>query len=857
MTTEFTVNELIDSILDYSPLLIWIKDTRNTIVNINSKAAELEGKKISELVGKSAFDLYPKELAEKYWEDDLEVVNARKALPSRVEKHFAPGTGEEYWLKVEKIPIISSNGKVTGVVAIASDITEQKKSEENLFKMSEEFRMIFETSPDAIFWADAQTGNIINCNKQAEKLIEAPREAIIGSHHTILHPQDKLEEYLLKFKSSINEPSAGDTDADVISFKGKITKVKISTAFVKVGDKNIVQGIFRDITAQIKSEAALKESEERYRLLAQNSLDMISRHAKDGMYLYASPASIDILGYTPEELLHKSAFDFINTQEVPRIRESLESILDNKSIDTVFYQLKHKSGRLVWVETKSKTIRNEKGEVIEVIALTRDISDRKQMELSIAEQGKSLSTIVNNVPVVLFQINSMGIFTLSEGKGLEKIGLKPGQVVGMSAYDVYKDFPDIVDQIKRAINGELVHALIDVNSIIFEVSYTPVKSPDGKIASILGMAIDITERKQVEDALKENEQRFRTLFESMAEGVALHELVFNEEGTPVNYRILEVNPSYTLHTGIDHRTSKNLLATDLYGTTTPPYFEEFTAVALTGQSYHYETYFPPLDRYFRISVVSPGKNRFATVFEDVTAQKRREKELKDKNSELERFTYTVSHDLKSPLVTIKGFLGMLEQDISANSKENVEDDMKRIKAATDKMSDLLNDLLELSRVGRIINPPVLVSMGDLISDTIEILDGIIKQQNATIEVQENMPEISVDKQRMKEVWQNLIENSIKFRTQNDPVIHISFEEEGELYIFSISDNGIGLDEKYYETIFGLFNKLDNKTEGTGIGLALVRRIIDVHGGQIWAESNESGQGLRIRFSIPKKNKGIK
>ncbi|NJO68132.1 MAG: PAS domain-containing protein [Bacteroidetes bacterium] len=231
-----------------------------------------------------------------------------------------------------------------------------------------------------------------------------------------------------------------------------------------------------------------------------------------------------------------------------------------------------------------------------------------------------MSVVISNAPIVLFQVDKEGIFRFSDGKGLQSLGLLPGQVLGLSVYDVYKDFPEICQQIKNALKGQIIRDIVNVAGIFFEIQYNPILDKNGKVISIIGIALDITERKKIENALAESEQRFTTLFREMTEGVALHELVFDNE-VPVNYRIIEVNPAYARQTGLDFNKSRNKLATELYGTEIPPYFKEFSNVALTGEKFTFETYFEPLERHFKISVVSPSKYRFATVFEDVTIQK--------------------------------------------------------------------------------------------------------------------------------------------------------------------------------------------------------------------------------------------
>lgn len=225
-------------------------------------------------------------------------------------------------------------------------------------------------------------------------------------------------------------------------------------------------------------------------------------------------------------------------------------------------------------------------------------------------------------------------------------------------------------------------------------------------------------------------------------------------------------------------------------------------------------------------------------------------ELESKNAELERYTYTVSHDLKSPLVTIRGFLGYLERDAVAGNTSKMKDDIKRIEDATTKMQVLLSDLLELSRIGRLMNPPAEARFTDIARDAMELARGESEAKGALIELLDTPAVISGDRTRLTEVLQNLIDNAIKFMgDQPNPKVTIGSgtNEQGET-IFFVRDNGIGIEKQYHDRIFELFSKLNPEIEGTGIGLALVRRIIEVHKGRIWLES-ELGKGTTFYFTL--------
>ncbi len=228
-------------------------------------------------------------------------------------------------------------------------------------------------------------------------------------------------------------------------------------------------------------------------------------------------------------------------------------------------------------------------------------------------------------------------------------------------------------------------------------------------------------------------------------------------------------------------------------------------------------------------------------------------ELNRKNAELERFTYTVSHDLKSPLVTIKGFLGFLKKDLETNREDRIQKDFSRIEEATLKMGTLLSELLELSRIGRIINQPEQVDLVKLTRETLEMLDGRIRERNITVMVSPDLPLLYADRPRLAEVLENLIDNAAKYMGgQLKPFVEVgSLQAKNKTVIF-IRDNGIGIEPKYHTKIFGLFEKLDSTSEGTGIGLALVKRIIETHGGRVWVESEGLGKGSTFCFTIPNK-----
>jgi signal transduction histidine kinase len=226
-------------------------------------------------------------------------------------------------------------------------------------------------------------------------------------------------------------------------------------------------------------------------------------------------------------------------------------------------------------------------------------------------------------------------------------------------------------------------------------------------------------------------------------------------------------------------------------------------------------------------------------------------ELEARNAELERFAYTVSHDLKSPLVTIRGYLDYLEASVRKGEMERFRGDLARIVGASDRMRRLLDDLLELSRIGRIVNPPEEVSLRDLAQEAVALVQGRLAARGAQVVIAEDLPVVRGDRQRLLEVLQNLLDNAAKsVDGAAPPRIEVGVRRGGASPTLFVRDNGIGIEPQHLERVFGLFDKLDPGTEGTGIGLALVRRIVEAHGGRVWAESEGRGRGAAFCFTLP-------
>jgi PAS domain S-box-containing protein len=359
--------------------------------------------------------------------------------------------------------------------------------------------------------------------------------------------------------------------------------------------------------------------------------------------------------------------------------------------------------------------------------------------------------------------------------------------------------------------------------------------------------------------LQENEARYRSLFENMNAGFVLFEVVQDDRNVPVDLTIVAANDRFARITG---RTLQEVAGKRL--TQVLPGIENDAAdwigkygrIALGGESRQFEQGSELLGYQYSIVAFPAAPRQCAVSFVDITGRKRAEAALQQRNEELVRFVYTVSHDLKSPLVTISTFLGYLEKDLAAQDGQRIATDMDYMRKAAAKMRDMLEELLELSRVGRLMNAPEDVSLQALAREAQELVAGSIAEGQVQVRVTDAPLMLHGDRQRLLEVFQNLLDNAVKFMgDQPSPLVEIGVEgNEPDLVIF-VRDNGQGIDPQHQARVFGLFEKLDPSAPGAGIGLALVKRIVEVHGGRIWVESQGLGHGTTFRFTLSGTKRG--
>ncbi|MBN2293125.1 MAG: PAS domain S-box protein [Pirellulales bacterium] len=444
------------------------------------------------------------------------------------------------------------------------------------------------------------------------------------------------------------------------------------------------------------------------------------------------------------------------------------------------------------------------------------------------------------------------------------MGFKPEEWIGSNLSD-HSD-PENLEIMKDAA-ARMLQAVPDTSGVTFEadmvakdgsvvpleISGKVILDEDGNPISLQGVARDIRDRRKAEKELLRERDFTRQVIDSLP---GLFYALAGEQ-------LVIWNQEFSTISGYSPEELSKLKGTDFFeGDDRTLIAERMQQVYREGSAMAEAEFVTKDGR--KIPFVFSGKRcdfdgipHLVGMGVDISDRKQIERErenlitkLEVQNAELERFTYTVSHDLKSPLITINGFIGMLRDDLGKGCSETIEHDLSRISSAADKMGRLLKELLDLSRIGRLVNPPVEVPLEELVHKALELAHGQIERRGVQVKILPELPTIYCDRVRLLEVMQNLIDNAVKYMgDQSEPRIEIgSRQDDGETVCF-VRDNGIGIDPSYAEKVFGLFEQLDQKAEGSGIGLAVVKRIVEVHGGRIWVESDGIGHGSTFCFTL--------
>jgi PAS domain S-box-containing protein len=718
------------------------------------------------------------------------------------------------WTSMNAQVIRGANGQILYYEGTVEDITPRKREEierKRAEKSLIQFRKLMDESNDSIFVIDRQTGLYMDFNKKAHEQLGYTREELLEVSVIEVAQHIQSREVWHERVALVHEKDGLIFETNYKRKDGSIFPVEVSARILDYNDEPVVLSFVRDISERKKTEEIFQENQRRLQAFFNQSLDgffftifktprvwddsidreqVLQEIFTTERFTEVNDAMLEQYGMTREKFLSLTSSDVFahDPQQGLNLRRQL---FNNGHLHIETFE-KRNNGAAAWFEGEYVCLYDDQKRINGFFGIQRDITARKQSDMERVQLISDLASRSEESETLRESLASV-INTFEFSEIIQRILDQIKRVIPYDSASVWQ----VEGQYQKLIAGRgLPDGVITTYPLDDSNSATPLLN--GDVAYVLS--------NNVQDELPDFKEPPDNIINSWLA------IPLNTRGKIIGFIALDGHQQEQFN---DRHINLALNFAD------------------------------------QVAIALENSRLFSNLQNELALRKDLISELESKNIELERFTYTVSHDLKSPLVTINGFLGYLEADINSGNLERVKQDRERIQAAVNKMYVLLNDLLELSRIGRLMNKPEMVPFGDLVDDALQIVHGRLEAKGVTVHTQPDLPAIHGDRQRLVEVLQNLLDNAAKFTgDQASPLIEVGqMGWENEKPIFYVRDNGIGIAPQYHDQVFGLFNKLEAGGEGTGIGLAIVKRIIEVHGGRIWVES-EIGRGATFCFTLP-------
>ena len=858
--SELTYREIFNAVNDS----IFIHDINSGIIlDVNNSMLEKYGYNLEEVksnkVGSFSSGVYPYTLenANKY------LFKAAEGEVQIFEWQCRKKSGEIFWAEISL-----KRGKIAGndcIIAIERDITERKKEQEELKKA----KFAMDKASDGILWVD-NDGYIVYANDSSCKSLGYTQEEILKIQVFDIDPDFKFENWE-QHKKDMLEKGSLTFESKHITKDGKIFYVEVSTNHFYLEDGFLACAFDRDITKRKLAEEELKKAEERYRNVVDTQSEMIARFLEDGTMTFVNKAWQE---YYKEQLgfnfnaIGQNIVDLMQIKDFLNIEDIVNSLQHGQSIQSIERSFTSITDELRWQSWSLYRLENLQENKIELQVVGKDITERKLAEITLKENEEQYRVLFESASDAIFIMNEFQFIKCNQ-KTLELYACEEKDILFKDpSYFSPKIQPDGAlsvekskEKIQAALKGEpqffyWMHKRLDGTFFDAEVSLN--KFIHKNKVCLQAIVRDITERKKTEEALKESEEKLRTLFSSMTETVTIQEIMFDDNNNPINYRILDCNDAFLKNFSFKKEDIVNKKMTDLYKESV--HLQEFSNVVRTGVSTHLFSYIPFIDKHFSISVVSLGANKCSAIGSDITLIKKTQQLIAAKNKELEQIVYVASHDLRSPLVNVDGYSRELQYSIEDlknilqnNDEEAKLSELKRImkdeipemeqalshiRNSSRQMDTLLKGLLKLSRSGRAALNILSVNMNNVLAQVISTFEYQIKKLGAEV-ITNDLPPCRGDAVQLSQVFSNLIGNSLKYTASERQIkIIVSGKIEGESSIYCVEDNGIGIAKEHQEKIFELFHRLNpSATEGEGLGLTIVKQIVSRLDGEIKVESN--------------------
>ena len=618
------------------------------------------------------------------------------------------------------------------------------------------------------------------------------------------------------------------------------------------------------------------------------SPDPIMVHDADtGTVIRANEAAGALLGCAPEDIVGMHVGEFSPSGFSTADANDLIAEAAMSGSAQVEWATEGPNGteQLVEVTLERATL----GDETRVVAFIHDVTSIREQERKHTEQSEQLQTLLENLPVVVFTLDPDGVFTYSAGKGLEGLGVEPGDFEGTSVFEAYGEYPNIIAAVEQALDGQEVRVTQEVDNLVFETWYRPVFDDAGQVKQVVSVARDITDLKRREERVEALSDATNELLYSRTETAAADTVV------QIAHRIIDqpLTAIWSYDCGDDtlYPIGATAMATEFAGVETPadlppmgPGSDEhrmFHAGKPTVIEDYQELSNPsapgmpirtllclPLDNQGMLCIGSETVSTFdnderflleilASTAAAALERIERETRLKSKQAELERsnealqqFAYIASHDLQEPLRMVSSYVDLLDSEYGDDLDEEAAEYMAFAVDGAHRMQEMVDALLRYSRVETNAGDLQEMDPEAVLDRTLDALQMRIAEVDATITAG-SLPRVEADPNQVGQVFQNLLENAIEYAVEAgiEPRIEVDADRDDDDVVFTVSDNGPGIPAADREEVFDIFHRAGaHDTEGTGIGLAVCQRIVLRHDGRIWVEPSDDG--ATFKFTLP-------
>jgi PAS domain S-box-containing protein len=613
-----------------------------------------------------------------------------------------------------------------------------------------------------------------------------------------------------------------------------------------------------------QAEEALRESEEKFSKAFMTSPYAITiTNPKDGKFIEVSDAFTSIAGYTRKEALADSSVGmnlWVNEKDRDQV---VNELFEGKEVAGKEFLFNKKNGELITGLFSAHIIKLNNEPYI--LSSINDITERKNAELALLESEKKFSDTVKYLDEGYYSVTVDGILLEHNLAFNRIIGIDiTRDMKGEKSPDFWQNPNERNEYLKELMTNGIINnyevgaKTISNEKITVILNSHLIKDEDDKLLRIEGTVLDITERKRLEEVMRENMSKFKTLVENIPQKVFVKDL---------NYKWVFINEKLAHDLKIKPEEVVGKMDSDLFPKElADKYHADDIRIIETGQTEEIEEkYIEDGKEKFISTIKTPIKDENGKIigvfgiFWDITERRQAEELLKitlenleRSNKELEQFAYVASHDLQEPLRMVSSYTQLIERRYKDKLDQDANDFIQFAVDGANRMQKLINDLLDYSRISSKGKDYTKIDISQVLGQAISNLQQLIIDNTALI-TNEDLPVLIVDESQIIRVFQNLIENAIKFKNKTElPKIHISCKKQHEFYEFAVRDNGIGIEMQYHDKVFTIFQRLHSKEEysGTGIGLSICKRIVERHGGKIWFESKEN-EGTTFYFTLKK------